>query len=91
TGFDTATMLDLRARLEKIERKTPTVDAPRAAVRGAHWVSPKLVAEVAFAETTPDGVLRHSSFIGLREDKPAREVVAETPVQPEAAETPEIH
>ncbi|MCY1171939.1 Multifunctional non-homologous end joining protein LigD [compost metagenome] len=91
TGFDTATMLDLRARLEKIERKTPTVPAPRAAVRGAHWVSPKLVAEVAFAETTPDGVLRHSSFIGLREDKPAREVVAETPVQAGAAEVPEIH
>lgn len=91
TGFDTATMLDLRARLEKIERKTPTVAAPRAAVRGAHWVSPKLVAEVAFAETTPDGVLRHSSFIGLREDKPAREVVAETPVQAGAAEVPEIH
>jgi len=91
TGFDTATMLDLRARLEKIERKTPTVAAPRAAVRGAHWVSPKLVAEVAFAETTPDGVLRHSSFIGLREDKPAREVMAETPVQAGAAEVSEIH
>ncbi|WP_242138461.1 DNA ligase D [Sphingomonas sp. TREG-RG-20F-R18-01] len=79
TGFDTATMLDLLERLEKIERKTPTVEAPRAAVKGAHWVSPKLVAEVAFAETTPDGVLRHSSFLGLREDKKASDVVAETP------------
>ncbi|MET3825108.1 bifunctional non-homologous end joining protein LigD [Sphingomonas sp. PvP055] len=81
TGFDTATMLDLRERLEKIERKTPTVEAPRAAVKGAHWVTPKLVAEVAFAETTPDGVLRHSSFLGLREDKKASEVVAEKPVE----------
>ncbi|GGA52276.1 DNA ligase D [Sphingomonas psychrolutea] len=88
TGFDTATMLDLQARLAKIERKTPTVTAPRAAVRGAHWVSPKLVAEVAYAETTPDGVLRHSSFLGLREDKAAGEVVAETPV---ALDAPEIH
>ena len=88
TGFDTATMLDLRERLEKIERKTPTVVAPRAAVRGAHWVSAKLVAEVAYAETTPDGVLRHSSFLGLREDKAASEVVAETPA---TLETPEIH
>jgi len=81
TGFDTATMMDLRERLEKIERKTPTVEAPRAAVKGAHWVTPKLVAEVAFAETTPDGVLRHSSFLGLREDKKASEVVAEKPVE----------
>ena len=35
TGFDTATMLDLRERLEKLERKSPTVDAPRAATRRA--------------------------------------------------------
>ena len=95
TGFDTATMLDLRERLEMIERKTPTVAVPknlgRAAVRGAHWVSPKLVAEVAFAETTPDGVLRHSSFLGLREDKDAADVVAETPVSVDAGATPEIH
>ncbi|BCA59189.1 DNA ligase D [Sphingomonas sp. HMP6] len=90
TGFDTATMLDLQERLAKIERTTPTVTAPRAAVRGAHWVTPKLVAEVAYAETTPDGVLRHSSFLGLREDKKASEVIAETPVAV-ALETPEIH
>jgi bifunctional non-homologous end joining protein LigD len=79
TGFDVDTMDDLLARMRRIERKTPTVTAPKAAVRGAHWVSPTLVAEVAFAETTPDGVLRHSSFLGLRSDKPAREVVAEKP------------
>ncbi|WP_404367111.1 DNA ligase D [Sphingomonas sp. MMS24-J45] len=88
TGFGTATMLDLQERLAKIERKTPTVTAPRAAVRGAHWVTPKLVAEVAYAETTPDGVLRHSSFLGLREDKAASEVMAEKPI---ALDTPEIH
>ena len=92
TGFSTDTMQDLRERLERLELKTPTVTAPRAAVRGAHWVKPELVAEVAYAETTPDGVLRHSSFLGLREDKAASEVVAETPV-PVATETgtPEIH
>ena len=79
TGFDTATMLDLRERLEKLERKSPTVDAPRAATRRAHWVTPKLVAEIAFAEWTPDNVLRHSSFLGLRGDKPAGDVVIEQP------------
>ena len=79
TGFDQATMEDLSAKLAKMERKTPTVEAPRAAVRHAHWVTPKLVAEIAYAETTPDGVLRHSSFLGLREDKAADTVVAETP------------
>ncbi|MDR6789797.1 bifunctional non-homologous end joining protein LigD [Sphingomonas sp. BE138] len=82
TGFDAATMDDLRTRLETLARKTATVEAPRTAVKGAHWVKPELVAEVAFAETTPDGVLRHSSFIGLRGDKPAQEVVAERPAPP---------
>ena len=93
TGFSSDLMMELRERLEKIERKTPTVKAPAAAVRGAHWVRPQLVAEVAYAETTPDGVLRHSSFLGLREDKAASEVVAETPVAVDAPEShiPETH
>ncbi len=79
TGFDQALMDEIRDKLDALDRKTPTVEAPKAAVRGAKWVTPKLVAEVAFAEVTPDGVLRHSSFIGLREDKVAKDVVAETP------------
>ncbi len=90
TGFDQALMDDIRARLDTLARKTPTVDAPRAAVRGANWVTPKLVAEVAYAEITPDGVLRHSSFIGLRGDKAAKDVVAETPVAIDAAPTTSI-
>ena len=91
TGFDTDTMLDLSAKLARLEVEKPTVEAPRAAVRGAHWVEPKLVAEIAFAETTPDGVLRHSSFLGLREDKAAKDVVAEKPVAVDAAAVPEVH
>ncbi|CAN5316572.1 DNA ligase D [soil metagenome] len=88
TGFDAALFEEVSEKLTAIERKTPTVTAPRAAVRGAHWVSPTLVAEVAYAETTPDGVLRHSSFIGLREDKAAKDVVAEIPlpISPSPAE-----
>ncbi|MGK6322137.1 DNA ligase D [Sphingomonas sp. DT-51] len=85
TGFSAALIDELGAQLERLERKTPTVSAPRAAVRGAHWVAPKLVAEIAFTETTPDGVLRHPSFLGLRGDKPAREVVVERPTPPPAS------
>jgi bifunctional non-homologous end joining protein LigD len=77
TGFGRETMDELSGRLAALERDTATVAAPRAAVRGARWVEPELVAEVAYAEVTPDGVLRHSSFIALRGDKKAAEVVAE--------------
>jgi bifunctional non-homologous end joining protein LigD len=52
---------------------------PRAEERGAHWVKPELVAEVAFAEFTAENVVRHASFLGLRGDKPASAVVAEEP------------
>ena len=90
TGFSADTMGDLSAKLARLERKTATVDAPRAAVRGAHWVTPKLVAEVAFAEVTPDGVLRHSSFLGLRGDKAADTVVAERAAPPPAPRTSAI-
>jgi bifunctional non-homologous end joining protein LigD len=58
----------------------PAVEVPRAARRGSHWVEPKLVAEIAFTEFTSDGVLRHPSFIALREDKAAKDVVREKPV-----------
>jgi len=77
TGFSTDTMNDLSAKLARLARKTPTVEAPRAAVRGAQWVTPKLVAEIAYTEVTPEGVLRHPSFLGLRGDKDADEVVME--------------
>jgi bifunctional non-homologous end joining protein LigD len=63
--------------MEPLVRKTPTVDAPRAAVKGATWLEPKLVAEIAFTETTDDGVLRHPSYLGLREDKKPEAVVIE--------------
>ena len=79
TGFDMDLIDDLMGRMAPLERKEPTVQAPRAAVRGARWITPQLVAEVAFAEFTGDGVLRHSSFVALREDKPQEEVVLETP------------
>ena len=85
TGFTQAAMDELRARLDALAADTPTVAAPRAMVRGARWVRPELVAEIAYAEVTPDKVLRHSSFLGLRGDKPAGEVVAEVPEPAPAA------
>ena len=81
TGFDTDLLRDLRKRLDAIETRTPPFVNPPARTRDTHWVKPKLVAEVSFTEWTQDGLLRHPSFAGLREDKPAREVVHERPVR----------
>ncbi|MGH7829840.1 MAG: DNA ligase D, partial [Candidatus Binatia bacterium] len=87
TGFTERSLQDLRARLGRIEQESqPFSNAPAgAAARGVHWVKPKLVAEVAFTSWTRDGLLRHPSFQGLREDKPASSVTKERPVPVEAA------
>jgi bifunctional non-homologous end joining protein LigD len=79
TGFSNQTQLDLRARLDRLAADKPAVSVPRADARGAHWVKPDLVAEIAFAEFTSDGVVRHASFLGLRSDKKAKDVVRELP------------
>ncbi|PSJ39596.1 DNA ligase D [Allosphingosinicella deserti] len=79
TGFSMALIQDLLAKFRPIEVKTAPTAVPRAEARGAHWVEPKLVCEIAFAEFTSEGVIRHGSFLGLRGDKPAREVVRELP------------
>jgi ATP-dependent DNA ligase len=76
TGFTRATLADLAARLEPLRRETsPFADEVRE--RTATWVEPRLVGEVGFSEWTRDGRLRHPKFLGLREDKPAEEVVRE--------------
>ena len=74
------TLIDeLMERMEPLATDKAAVEVPRAERRGAHWIKPKLVAEINFAEFTSDGILRHPSFIALREDKPAKEVVREVP------------
>lgn len=80
TGFDRRTMDMLAEKFAARVRKAPAAEVPRAEARGAHWIRPDLVAEIAFAEFTHDDVLRQASFIGLRSDKKAAEVKREEAV-----------
>jgi len=79
TGFDAKLIDELMGRMKPLEVQEPALEVPRAEHRGAHWIEPKMVAEIAFAEFTREGTLRHPSFIALREDKSAKDVVRETP------------
>jgi bifunctional non-homologous end joining protein LigD len=80
TGFSMKMLGELRRALEPYElAKCPFSPEPARAWTGPnrHWVAPTLVAEIAFSEWTNDGRLRHPSFQGLRQDKPAADVVRE--------------
>lgn len=87
TGFTARSATALRDRLAALERPTsPFTPAPRGAgVRGAHWVAPTVVVEVAFTEWTADGKIRHPSFQGVRDDKDASDVRREMPKGASAA------
>ncbi|MGH9520604.1 MAG: non-homologous end-joining DNA ligase, partial [Terriglobales bacterium] len=75
TGFDSDTRRDLLARMQPVDR--PGLTGVPGSV---HWVEPKLVVEIAFAEWTPDGRMRAPVFLGLRTDKPPRDCVRELPL-----------
>ena len=79
TGFNTELLLDLRGRLDALEvPQTPFTRAVGLPRLRAHWVRPSIVVRAGFIEWTKFGKLRHPRFLGLRNDKAAREVVRET-------------
>jgi len=80
TGFDTKLLLELRAELGALEvPKAPFTKAIGLPRLRAHWVRPEIVVQVGFIEWTVHGKLRHPRLLGVRRDKPAHEVVRETP------------
>ena len=87
TGFTSKSLTELRARLDGLAHATPPfIDPPSGRqARGVHWVTPELVGEVEFTGWTRDGVLRHPSFKGLREDKPAQQIRREEARPPASA------
>jgi bifunctional non-homologous end joining protein LigD len=81
TGFDARTLRAVRTRLDELAGKPPgkllfAGDPPE---HGIHWVRPELVAEVKYIGWSGAGRLRHASYLGLREDKPAAQVVRAVP------------
>lgn len=81
TGFNEELLDELAARFESLRREDRALEVPKAEARGASWLEPVLVAEIAFAEFTGEGRVRHASFVGLREDKKAEDVTPEKPVR----------
>jgi bifunctional non-homologous end joining protein LigD len=79
TGFNESTLKSILAQLKPLQVKKAAVVNPPSGfeVKGVHWLKPKLLAEVAFAEMTKDGSVRHAVFHGLRDDKPAKDITEE--------------
>ncbi|UHC82009.1 DNA ligase D [Pseudomonas sp. NIBR-H-19] len=79
TGFNETTLKSILAQLKPLQVKTAAVVNPPSGfeAKGVHWLKPKLLAEVAFAQMTKDGSVRHAVFHGLRDDKPAKDITEE--------------
>jgi bifunctional non-homologous end joining protein LigD len=88
TGFSEQTLRELRRQLDAVAADKSPFSAGADIPRGAHWVKPKLVCEVAFGEWTRDDRIRHSVFHGLRNDKKPGAIVREEPRHLPAAGKP---
>jgi bifunctional non-homologous end joining protein LigD len=88
TGFNETTLKRIFEQLKPWQTKKPSVVNPPSGfeAKGVHWLKPTLLAEVAFAEMTKEGSVRHAVFHGLREDKPAKGITEE---RPHVVKTPE--
>jgi bifunctional non-homologous end joining protein LigD len=85
TGFDDRLLVQLHGRLERMAGPDHSVMLPKGVKRSAiHWVRPEIVVETRFTEWTRDGILRHPSFLGERQDKKAVDVVLDRTMSPDA-------
>jgi|LNAP01.1.fsa_nt_gb bifunctional non-homologous end joining protein LigD len=86
SGFDSRTLIELRARLGSLERAESVLKDRPQLTKGLDvvWLEPELVCEIKYAEITPNGRVRHGVFKGMRDDKPAAGISLEssTPEQP---------
>ena len=74
TGFTNAELGRLKTLLDHLATDTCPFETPPKTLAAAHWVTPRLVAQVRYTEMTDEGRLRHPAYLGLRDDKAARAV-----------------
>ncbi|MBK5354700.1 DNA ligase D [Pseudomonas sp. TH41] len=88
TGFNESTLNSIYEQLIPLKAKKPSVVNPPTGfdAKGVHWLKPVLLAEIAFAEMTKEGSVRHAVFHGLRNDKPAKDITEERPTVVKAKE-----
>ena len=79
TGYDEETLKSLHDKMKPLEQENPPFDDEDPDYKEATWLKPKLVGEFRFTEWTGDNKLRHPSFLGLRDDKKAKDVKKEEP------------
>lgn len=88
TGFNYKNLQSLKKKLKSLEvDKTFLKESPR--LKNIHWVQPSLVCEVEYREWREGASLRHPSFIGLREDKKAKEITREISLDPDTVNEPQ--